>query len=384
MSVRFASFVGLFASGAALLLAGSAFAFAPPEAPPGQASAEGNSAGGFDENATSGVIEGAFVSLAAPAAGALVANYTSEGLLIIDALEVAGYQLQETMIQGAQLRVVGSGASARVHDSKNAVLKVELEFAAVGSFRFADGVTVGPGPEGSFLLSFDGSNRTAALWTNCGAGAASLAGGGGGDDDDDGGSLDYRVDVAAADPCDVFLRFRVEPPPPGAVPSPETAIDRAIEAGHLAAEVTVGEDAADRDDVALYADIEVLVGHADDRIVVSIQSQGPASVLVRFTPPGEGADLEILIDGRPPAFAGGFEDAMNASDDGGQVEVNFERDGSGSLVVISVPDPQSHVVEIRTAVAAGPAPPPQASVYAVLAAIAITAAAAFLLFRRLD
>jgi opacity protein-like surface antigen len=316
--------------------------------------------GHITENATSGVIEGVFVTLVAPSDTRVVENYTSEGIRFFDSVAVPGYVLLDKTFLNAVVKIDGTGASLQVHDNPNSVLKVALDNGSTATFALADGISAAAGPNFTVALSIDGSNRTASIWSACGNASISISAAG------------DSVEVVAPMNCNVFFRSHVDDP------SPESRFNNAVENGHLAAEIY-----ASAGDVTTFGDVVVIVSHAPPRTVVSLESQSnaPASVLIRFdAAPGKQTPV-VLVDGVPAQVAGSLEDALDATDDGGQVEVSIETQGNTGYLVVSLPSPTSHVIEIQDAFTVVQ-PPAEPTGLAIAAGAAVTALAAVVLFRR--
>lgn len=352
-----------------LMLAAAALALAVAPAgaaPPSGVPASPPGLGRLLENSTSGQITGTFVSLYAPANGTLVENYSSEGVLFFKAVAIDGYALEEKTFVGSLVKVSGTGAAAQVHDNPSSILKISLDSNTTAHFDLASGINPSWGPNGTLTLAVNGSNRTATVWTSCGANATSL--------DEANGTFTVASTVA----CHVFFRSHVLDP------SAEALITGAAESRKLAAEVYVGEGPAGGIDVATYGEAEVIVSHAGGRVVVSVASStnSPTSVLIRFVRPASSEATTVLVDGHPVRPADGLADSLDATDDGVDVEFSIGAyDGTGVLVV-SIPSPSSHVIEIQSGVAAAPAPPAPSPLLGVAAAAALVAAAAFGIFRR--
>jgi len=355
--------------GLAALLAVSALAVALPPgaaAPPSAVPASPPGPGRLTENNTSGEIAGTFVSLFAPANGSIIENFTSEGVRFFDAVAVDGYALEEKTFVGSLVKVTGTRATAQVHDNPSSILQITIDSNTTALFELAEGIGASWGANGTIALSINGSNRTASVWTTCGENATSL--------DDENGSFSVASTVA----CHVFFRSHVLDP------SPEALITGAAEGRRLAAEVYVGASDTDEIDVSTYGEADVIVTHAGGRIVVSVASStnAPTSVIIRFVTPASSGTRTVLVDGRPVRPADSLADSLDATDDGVDVEYSVSAyDGTGVLVV-SIPSPSSHVIEIQSGVAAGPAPAAPSPLLGVAAALALVAVAAVGLFRR--
>lgn len=335
----------------------AASAPASPPAPPGL--------GRLVENTTTGEISGSFVSFFAPGSGNIVEDYASAGIAFFDAVAVEGYVLSTKTFIGPFVKIVGTGATAQAHDIPSSNLVITLDSNATAVFVLASGISAASGPNGTLALSAAGSERAAAVWTSCGLGAAVIAPGG------------ESFTVNSANGCRTFFRSQVLDP------ASEALITSAAEAQLLSAEVYVGETAGDGADVASYGDAIVIVSHADGRTVVSVESQSnqPTSVLIRFVAPGPFATTQVLVDGHPVKLADGLEDSLDATNDGTAVEYSVTAyDGTGVLVV-SIPSPSSHVIEIES-VAVEPARDTLAPLLGVAFGLAAVAAAALALFRR--
>jgi hypothetical protein len=340
------------------LVAAAAFSAVPPLAAASPPDAH-PPAGHLAENATSGSIEGIYVTLVSPADTDLVQNYTSEGIRFFDSVSVPGYVLLDKTFFNAVMRIDGTGASLQVHDNPSSVLKVALENGSAATFALAAGISAGWGPNGTVALSIAGSNRTASIWSTCGNNTTTLSASG------------DSVAVAASMNCNVFFRSHVLDP------SAERPFNNAAENGQLAAEVY----ASGSGDVTTFGDVTVVLSHAPPRVVVSVESQtnAPASVLIRFD--AKGPNPVVLVDGQPARLADGLGDALDASDDAGQVEVSLETQGNTGYLVVSLPSPNAHVIEIQdAAVVQQPAGEPIG--LAIAAAAGLTALAAVVLFRR--
>ncbi len=337
---------------AALLAVPPLAAASPPALPPAAAH--------IAQNNTSGVIEGIFVTLVAPADTDLVENYTSEGVRFFDSVAVPGYVLLETTFFNAVVKIDGTSASLQVHDNPSSVLKVALENGSTATFALADGITAAWGPNGTVALAIAGSNRTASIWSTCGENATSI------------GAGNDTVEVGAAMNCNLFFRSHVVDP------SAERRFSAAAENGQLAAEIY-----ANGADVTTFGDVDVIVSHAAPRLVVSVESQtnSPASVLIRFDASPAGHTPVVLVDGQPARQADSLADALDASDDGGEVEVSLETQGNTGYLVVSLPSTTSHVIEVQDAVFVQ-TPPAEPVGLAIGAAAALTALAAVVLFRR--
>ena len=311
------------------------------------------------ENNTSGAIEGVFVALMAPADTHLVENYTSEGIRFFDSVAVPGYVLLEKTFFNAVVKIDGTGASLQVHDNPSSVLKVALENGSTATFALASGISAAAGPNGTATLSINGSNRTASIWSTCGNNTTTIGASGG------------SVEVTAPMNCNVFFRSHVLDP------SAERRFNTAAENGQLAAEVY----AYGNGDVTTFGDVTVVLSHAPPRVVVSVESQSnaPASVLIRFD--AKGGNPVVLVDGQPAALADGVADALDATNDGGEVEVSLETQGNVGYLVVSLPSTSAHVIEIQDAVVVQH-PPAEPVGLALAAAAAVTALAAIALFRR--
>ncbi len=355
--------------GLAALLALSALAVAFSAAaagPPAGTAASPPGPGRLTENNTSGEIAGTFVSLFAPANGSIIEDFISEGVLFFDAVAVDGYALEEKTFFNSLVKVVGTGASAQVHDNPSSILQISLDSNTTVRFVLADGIGASSGPNGTLSLSINGSNRTASIWTTCGANATTLD------------AANGTIEVTSAVACHVFFRSHVLDP------SPEALISGAAEGGRLAAEVYVGASETDDIDVSTYGQADVIVTHTGGRVVVSVASSTnlPTSVLIRFLRPAGSASATVLVDGKPVRSADSLADSLDATDDGVDVEFSESAYDSTSLLVISIPAPSSHVIEIQAGVASGPAPAALSPLLGVAAAALLVAAAAFGLFRR--
>ena len=346
---------------ASALLAASPFAgAAPPDwvpaAPPGL--------GRLAENNTSGEIAGTFVSLFAPANGSILQNYTSEGVLFFDAISVDGYALEEKTFIGSLVKVAGTGATAQVHDNPSSILKVSLDSNTTAVFHLAIGISPSWGANGTLSLAVDRSNRTASMWTTCGANATILD------------KANNTFAVAPTIACHAFFRSHV------LNPSAEALITQAAESRKLAAEVYVGASATEGVDVSTFGEADVIVTHADGRVVVSVASStnAPTSVLIRFANLASSAAPTILVDGRPVRPADSLEDSLDATDDGADVEYSVSAYDSTGVLVVSMPSPGSHVIEIQAPAAA--LGEPSSPLLGAVAALGLVAVAAFGLFRR--
>ncbi len=355
--------------GLAALLAASALAVALPPgsaAPPPGTPASPPTPGRLTENNTSGQITGTFVSLFAPANGSIIEGFTSEGILFFDAVAIDGYALEEKTFVNALVQVTGTRATAQVHDNPSSILQISLVSNTTALFDLAEGIGASWGPNGTLALSINGSNRTASVWTTCGANATTL------------GAANASFAVTSTAACHVFFRSHVLDP------SPEALITGAAESGRLAAEVYVGASGTDDIDVSTYGDADVIVTHAGERVVVSVASSTnrPTSVLIRFLRPAGSAAASVLVDGKPVRAADNLADSLDATDDGVNVEYSESvYDGTG-LLVVSIPSPSSHVIEIQSGVTSGPAPATLSPLLGLAAATLLVAVAAFGIFRR--
>jgi hypothetical protein len=358
---RFGRMLGALAAAAALL-AGAPLASATPASPP--PTAQGAGQGHVAQNATTGVIEGAFISFVAPAAGALLENYTTDGVRFFSRVSVPGYALADTRFSGSLVRLLGSPASADVHDTPGPTLIATFLANASATFELGTGITAAAGPNGGLVLSVSGSNRTGTAWGDC-ALAIDLA--------------STAFSVAAPADCKVNFNSQAHTGANG------SNVAAAAQTGALAAEVYVGDTPGDPSDIAAYGNATVIVAHAGDRTIVSVEtlSDGPRSVVIHFAAPAAGDHTQVLIDGKPAKAADGMDDALQPADDGGQIEYLLTADGSTGLLVVSLPNSGSHVIEMQS-VGAGPAPPaasPSPLLAAVLA-MALVAGAAVVVFRR--
>ena len=356
-----------FVVAAALAISGVLAALpAASAAPPSGVPASPPGLGRLSENSTSGQITGTFVSLYAPDNGTILENYTSEGVPFFDAVAVDGYALEEKTFIGSLVKVTGTGASAQVHDNPSSILKISLDSNTTALFDLASGINASWGPNGTLTLAVLGSNRTATVWTSCGPNATSL--------DEANGTFTVVSTVA----CHVFFRSHVLDP------SAEALITSAAETRRLGAEVYVGEGPTGGIDVATYGDAEVIVSHAGGRLVVSVASftNSPTSVLIRFVRPASSEATTVLVDGRPVRPADSLADSLDATDDGVDVEYSVSAYDSTGVLVVSIPSPSSHVIEIQSGVAAGSGPAAPSPLLGVAAALALVAVAAVGLFRR--
>jgi hypothetical protein len=318
----------------------------------------------FDNS--SGEIVGSFVRLTAPQDGAILRNFSSEGTALIDAVAVTGYTKDNESFVGSLFKVYGSVAEADVHDNPNALIKVTLDAGATASYDLAQGVSASPGNNStSLFISVAGSNRTAVVWWTCGASSMTLAGGGG------------SFDVAAASLCHVFFRSHIEGT------ADEEAIAQAAQGGLLMAEVYVGTGSEDGSDVGSYGDTSVVVTHTPNGVLVSLGAEGnrPSSVVIRFVPGHNGGPV-VLVDGQAVRPASSLGDALDPSNDGAAIEYAMVPSADGNaLLVISLPDAASHVVQIQTSsvsVARDVAP----ALAGVALALLVVAGATAVLFRR--
>jgi hypothetical protein len=175
----------------------------------------------------------------------------------------------------------------------------------------------------------------------------------------------------------VFFRSHIEGT------SEEDSIAQAAQSGLLMAEVYVGSGAEHGSDVGTYGDTSVVVTHTPNGVVVSLGAEGnrPSAVVIRFVP-GQGGGAVVTVDGHAVRQAASIDDALDPSNDDGTIEyaVASSADGNG-LLVISVPDRGSHIVQIETssAVAVRDVTP---AIAGVALALAVVAGAAVILFRR--
>jgi hypothetical protein len=352
---------------AAVLVASAVFASAwapfagaaPPSSPPAH--------GKINLNATAGQMEGVFVQFKTPAADDILQDFVSDGTTFFDAVSAGGYEKRDELVAGAELLVHGSNVDTQVHDNPNALVKFTVDNGTTLSFNLGAGLYADwAGNHSAFNISVSGSNRTATVWWHCNNTNGTLGGGG------------HSFEVAAGSTCHVFFRSHVEGPPS------ELAISGAAEAGFLMAEIRVG-GSSDETDVATYGETSVVVAHTLEGVAVSLGPEGnrPSSVVIRFTPDDD-KELLVFVDGRAVRMADGLQDALNPTDDGHDIEFSLSPNDDGTaLLVVSVPDQASHVVQIKAAsVTVQPARDVTPAVAGVVVALAITAGAALILFRR--
>lgn len=331
---------------------------APPASPPGH--------GKLQLNASAGEMQGTFVQFKTPSADDILQDFVSDGTSFFDAVSAGSYEKRDEMIEGAQLKIHGSNVDTQVHDNPNALIKFTVDNGTTIAFDLGAGLTAAwARNDSAFNISVDGSNRTAVVWWNCNNTSGTLGGA-------------HSFEVAAGSTCHVFFRSHVDNP------RTEGSISEAAEAGLLMAEVRLG-GAGDDGDVAAYGDTSVVVAHTLEGISVSMGPEGPrpSCVVIRFVPDGD-TDPLVFVDGRAVRNADGLHDALDPTDDGQDIEYSFSQNDDGTTVlVISVPDAASHVVQIKAASASvQPARDLTPAVAGVVAALAITAGAAALLFRR--
>lgn len=344
-----------FASSAWAPIAGAT----PPTSPPAH--------GKIHLNATAGEMEGAFVQFKTPAADDILQDFVSDGTVFFDAVSAGGYEKKDELIAGAELQVHGSNVDTQVHDNPNALIKFTVDSGTTLAFDLGAGLSAArAGNHSAFNLSASGSNRTATVWWHCNNTNGTLGGG------------THSFEVAAGSTCRVFFRSHVEGP------ASEDAISDAAEAGFLMAEIRVGGE-GDGGDVASYSETSVVVAHTLEGVSVSLGPEGsrPSSVVIRFTPDGD-KDPLVFVDGRAVRTADGLHDALDPTDDGEDIEYSLSPNDDGTTVlVVSVPDQASHVVQIKAAsITVQGTRDLTPAVAGVVAALAITAGAALILFRR--
>lgn len=349
---------------AAIALAITAFAAAASAAPPIDSQhGTGNGHGKPVANNSTGAIEGTFISLLAPSAGNIVEAYTADGVRYLDAVSVGGYgQLNETFANSV-VQIDGSTASAEVHDTPGATLKVSLEAGASAAFDAGTGVAVSWGPNGTVALSGGSVDSLAVVWTNCESITI------------DAGAQGFMV--AASHKCNVLVRTHQ------AATAEESQISNATEAKKVAAEVDVSGDASDAPSITTYADSTVSVDREEQGLRVTVDSpvHTPASVVIRYVRENGSGTPVVDVDGQPAVRASSLEDALDASDDGGVIEYAVVETEDGLVVVISMPVQGAHVVEIHPEVAAITASTPVPIIGAALG-FGLAALAAAMLFRR--
>lgn len=335
-----------------------------PASPPGPPPNVGRPTG----NQTSGAVDGYFVDFTVPGQDAIIESFASEGVAFFDSVSVAGYALENWTTYEALVTVTGAGASAMVHDNPSSVLQLTLEAGSTALFDLSDGIGAAWEQNGSIDINASGVNRSGALWTTCGLANMTLD------------AAASTIEVAAGTRCHVFFRSHV------LEPARDDAISGAAQSGALVAEIFAGGSSEEGSDVTEFGEVEVIVARAPDRLLVTVASDAgaPASVLVRFVPPGAGETLVILVDGEPAQYAAGLGDALDPTDDGGVAEASFERAGANAFVVVSLPGPGAHVIELKTIVAAVPAPrtEPSPVILGAVLGFAVAAFAALALFRR--
>lgn len=352
---------------------------------------------------------GAFVTFTFNGSEGTLSEYTLQGELLFDSIDVEPFIFEEMKVEGPITKIEGDGSEIKVHDNPSAFLKIEAKDDATVSFDLADGYTATL--IRTHVVSVEGPNVTALI----------LLGGSDDADDDEGEDAsrsaaaigNASVDVTLGDGAHLIVRAFHEAPVAAAADEEDDGEDRdedgerrhpprherdrkireAHERGAIGAEIRVervaetGEDAVD---VSAFGNLSATVAPTDGRVTIILDTpghgEGRAVVLtldkaaLRFA---DGHGLVVEFDGEPVAQADDYDDVLDPNDDAGEVEYVAIVGRESVELLVSVPSFSPHTLTVES-LALGPiaveAPP--SVIAGILGAVIVTAAAAALMFRR--
>jgi hypothetical protein len=317
--------------------------------------------------------EGTYVAGELPAQGAVVANFTRQGVRLFDNITVSEYTRAETKVDGGRVEAAGEGVRFEVVDSLAGYLEVETAPARVIAFGPAEGVTLeagnggtvdvhGPGVDGVIFAAGDGAGLTVVS-----------------------GRAEILTDPSS---FEVFFRAATQ-----ADVVPFGDLDDAIAGGDLGAEVSIGAEGPLAPITRVtYGQVEVNVTLDGSRLSMAVQGASPQGksflVLLPRASVDAGDHVNATYDGRSLARASSAADAFNATDDGGNPEYYMTSSGNLTALVLTVPHFSIHqfvlsVVPTAIDQVATPAGVPlgEAAIPLLLGAV-VAAGAAAALWRR--
>ncbi len=329
------------AAGALLLL----LSFGPSAAPPVAADD-----GGFDDTPqtpgqlgapvlTDGgaAFDGTYVDGRLPEEGAVVANFTRQGVRLFDSVTVSGYGRALTRVEGGRIEAEGPGVKLEVVDSPAGYLEVEAGPGRTVAFAPSGGVAFVAGEGGT--VAVHGPGVEGLLFAVCEGRAMALVGG--------------RAELSTgAQDCEAFFRAATQ-----ADVVPFADLDDAFSNGDLGAEVSVGAQGPEAPVTRVtYGPVEVNVTLDNGRLSVAVQGTSPEGKSVLVLLPRSSVDAAAAVnatyDGRAVARASSAADAFNASDDGGVPEYYLTSSGNLTAVVLTVPHFSVHQFVLAGAPAA--------------------------------
>ena len=275
-----------------------------------------------------GAFDGTYVGGELPAEGAVIANFTREGVRFFAEVRVSEYAREESRVQGGRIEAEGEGVKLEVVDALAGYLEVEL-----GPFRAltvvpAEGVTLEQGGGSSVNVRASGAEGVLFAW--CEGRAFTL----------EAGQAHFATGEQA---CDVFFRAATQ-----ADVLPFVDLDDAVGQGNLGAEVSVGAEGPDAPVSRVsYGTVDVNVTLDDSRLTVAVAGTEAGGTSLLVLVPRSSIDMGDLVnatfDGRPLARASSSADALNATDDAGLPEYFLTSSGNLTALVLSVPHFSVHV-----------------------------------------
>lgn len=265
--------------------------------------------------------DGTYVDGELPAEGAVVANFTREGVRLFAEITVSEYARAETRVQGGRIEAQGEGVKLEVVDALAGYLEVEVGPSRALAIAPAEGVTLEAGDGGT--VDVRGPGVEGVIFADCQGTSLSVESG-------------RAVLATGLETCEVYFRAATE-----ADVLPFSDLDDAIAGGNLGAEVSVSAEGPGAPvSRVTYGSVDVNVTLDDSRLSVAVAGTDPEGKSVLILLPRSSVDaadrVNATFDGRPVSLASSSADALNATDDGGEPEFYMTSSGNLTALVLSV------------------------------------------------